>query len=459
MASTGVKPTYYDHDKWGWVMVAAVFVNCFVIVGQIKSFGVLLIPMANDLDSDLWLVGWIAGLHVMAQNSIAPLAGALSRLFGSRPMMVIGGLSYTLGLILSSMSPSIPFLSIFIIGLSGIGSAFNFFIGSAVMASYFKEKYPLAIGIATMGFPLGMMIYGPVTQVLLDTYGWRGTMLLLGGVSFHLVPCAMLARRDPSFSSPDSQQYQEVSVSDEEDADAMEEQTVCSDGKPTTPKGRSRSNLDLRKSRLRECCQRITDALDLALLKDRRFVLLVFARLTGALAYSPLVVYVVTHGQFQGLTLIQASFLPTAFGFGNVIGKLVAPILQQVGVKPSMTFWACFGASVVCASFLLDAFIRPFIGQLTLAGLIGVGYATMFQANDVMLRFLSTDDRLVSMLCWQGFFIGLTAALGGLVAGWIYEWTGSFSISFCLFGGVTLLSIPLFIAEAVYAKRRAPLQG
>ncbi|XP_038052772.1 monocarboxylate transporter 2-like [Patiria miniata] len=344
-------------------MVGAAFVNSFVIYGQIKALGVLLIPMTNDLDSDLWLVGWIAILHVMALNCF------------------------------------------------GIGAAFSFFISYAVMASYFKEKYPLAAGIATMGFPVGVMIYGPVTQVLLDTYGWRGTMLLLGSVSFHLVAFALLVRRDPSSSSPDSQQYQEVSVSEEEDADSKENPTLCSNHTPCT------SDSALRKSRLWECCQRFTNAFDLALLKDKRFVFLASARFTGALAYSAWVVYVVPHGQFQGLTETQASFLPTAFGFGNVIGKLVAPILQEVGVKPSMTFWACFGASVVCPSFLLDAFIRPFIGQLAVMGLVGVGYAMMYQAIDVMLRFLSTDDRLVSILCWQGVFIGISSALGGLVAG------------------------------------------
>ena len=41
-------------------------------------------------------------------------------------------------------------------------------------------------------------MYGPLTQVLLDTYGWRGAMLLLGGLGFNLVWAGALVRRPKS---------------------------------------------------------------------------------------------------------------------------------------------------------------------------------------------------------------------------------------------------------------------
>ena len=68
MALPATEPTNYDHDSWGWIMVAAAFVNCFVIMGQLKAFGVLLIPITDDLDSDLWLIGWVAVLYHIVPN-------------------------------------------------------------------------------------------------------------------------------------------------------------------------------------------------------------------------------------------------------------------------------------------------------------------------------------------------------------------------------------------------------
>ncbi|XP_038057770.1 monocarboxylate transporter 13-like [Patiria miniata] len=442
----------YDQNKRGWIMVATMFVCYLVVYGNLKALGVLLIPMTNDLDSDMWLVGWVLVFFGIMHHSMGPIVGAACRLLGSRPMMVLGGLLSTLGIMLTSISTSVLALTIVIIGLAGIGSALCLFISFAVMATYFKEKYALAVGISTLGVPVSTMVYGPMTQVLLDTYGWRRTMLLLGGVSFHLVACAMLMRRNPSSSSPDTEQYQEVPVSDEDEGKEWREGRICLN--KTDTDGRSCSDQD-HCARARQYCRLIMEAMDFALLADVRFVLLTGANSAGNFTYYAWLVYMVSHGQFQGLSSTQASFLPTAFGVGNAIGKLIVPLFQQVGIKPSMTFWGCFGASLVCVSLLLDAFVRPFIGQLALTGLVGVGYGVMFQAIDVMSRFITTDDRLVSVLGWQGLLSGVGGTLGGLIAGQIYEWTGSFSVALCLFAGMILLSIPLLVIEALYSKRKA----
>ncbi|XP_038071482.1 monocarboxylate transporter 3-like [Patiria miniata] len=453
MASTRFTTDHYDNDRWGWVMVAVTFTSCFVMFVHLKALSVLLLPMTNDLESDLWFVGWIAVLYTMVLNCFGPVAGALSRLLGARAMMVFGGFLYTSGIILTSVSTTVPLLSVFTVGLSGVGSSLHWNISWAVMASYFKEKYPLAVGISTMGEPIGMMIFGPITQVLLDTYGWRGTMFLLGAISFHLVPCAMLVQRDPSSSLPETDQYQEVSVSDEEDNSQEQGGTdYAKDECDTTDEG-NHSYQNSRQSKAGRCCQLFIEAIDFKVLADVRFILLTSGRFTATFAFNAWLVFMVPHGQFQGLSNIQASFLPTAFGVGNVVGKLVPPLLQKFGIQSPMAFWACSGAALVCVSLIAEAFIKPFIGQLAFTGLVGVGFAVLYQGIDVMIRSLSTDDRFISLLGWQGVFTGVAGALGGLVAGRLYVWTRSFSTSHCVFAGVTLLTIPLLVVQARYCNK------
>ena len=55
------------------------------------------------------------------------------------------------------------------------------------LASYFHERYNLAVGISHTGMSIGIMTIPLRTQLLIDTYGWRGCMLLLGGINLHLV--------------------------------------------------------------------------------------------------------------------------------------------------------------------------------------------------------------------------------------------------------------------------------
>ncbi|XP_022091214.1 monocarboxylate transporter 13-like [Acanthaster planci] len=453
MASTGAKPVIKDHDKWGWVMVAAAFVNCFVIYGQLKALGVLLIPISNDYNCDLGLIGWIAVLYGMVQNCIAPVVAALARFLGSSRMMMFGGLLNAVGIILTAVSPSVPLFSIFVIGMAGVGSAFCWYIGFAVMASYFKEKYPLAIGISTMGEPIGMMFYAPVTQVLFNTYGWRGCLLLLGALSAHMVASGLLVRHDPSRPTlPDSdEEYQYVAARDEEEI--SEEEGAVGGEQAEPSQQRNGSDPDLSQ---RSCFKRFVKAIDFRVMADVRFVLLICGRSTATFAFSAWLVFMVAQGQFQGLNQVQASFLPTAFGVGNIVGKLPMPLAPKIGIKPSMTSWACFGAALVCISFLgVAAVQQAFVGQILLTGLSGFGYAILYQAEDVMVRFLSSDGRLVSMLSWQGMLTSIAGALGGLISGWVLERTGSFLISLGMFGGAVFLSIPLFIGEAIYTERRA----
>ncbi|XP_038076317.1 monocarboxylate transporter 3-like [Patiria miniata] len=449
MAGSPGTAVTYDNDKWGWVMVASLFVCCFVTMGNIKALGVLLIPINNDFDSDLWIIGWIAVWYNVTLNCLGPVVGALSRILGSRPMMIFGGLLCTAGFMLTSISTTVSQVAIFIIGLAGVGSSFVWFNNFAAMAWYFKDNYVTAFGIGTMGMPIGIMTLGPVTQVLVDTYGWRGTMLVLGGVSFHLVACGMLAQRDQFSSSTDGEEYQVLREDDsmhaEEEANGT---SVCTSAARNLPE----QNL---RERAREFCRRFIAALDCAVLTDVRFVLLTTARCTVAFAFSGWMVYMVSHGQFQGLTETQASFLPTAFGIGNIIGKAVAPVLHCFSLKPRMTILACFGCGLLCVSLVGHAFIRPFIGQMAVVGVVGAANSLIYQTVEVMTRFLSTDDRLVSILGWQGVFTGVAAAFGGLTSGLVYEWSRSFSISFCMYGGLTLLAIPLLVIDdVIYTKQR-----
>ena len=66
------------------------------------------------------------------------------------------------------------------IGLTGVELAAQF----AVQKS-FQEKRLMANGIFTSGTGLGMLLMSPVTQSLLDIYGFHGTLLVLSGIALH----------------------------------------------------------------------------------------------------------------------------------------------------------------------------------------------------------------------------------------------------------------------------------
>ena len=55
-----------------------------------------------------------------------------------------------------------------------------------VIGQQFQEKLSMATGIVALGGNLGVLYTGPLLQALLDSFGWRGTLMIMTA-SFALV--------------------------------------------------------------------------------------------------------------------------------------------------------------------------------------------------------------------------------------------------------------------------------
>jgi len=58
--------------------------------------------------------------------------------------------------------------------------------------SYFVSRRGLAMGICQAGIGLGFIVVPYVVEAMLRNYGFRGTMLLLGGISLNSIVGALL---------------------------------------------------------------------------------------------------------------------------------------------------------------------------------------------------------------------------------------------------------------------------
>jgi len=58
--------------------------------------------------------------------------------------------------------------------------------------SYFVSRRGLAMGICQAGIGLGFMVVPYLVEAMLRNYGFRGTMLLLGGISLNSIVGALL---------------------------------------------------------------------------------------------------------------------------------------------------------------------------------------------------------------------------------------------------------------------------
>ena len=239
----------------------------------------------------------------------------------------------------------------------------------------------------------GTLLYGPMTQVLIDTYGWRGAMMILGSLTLHLVPCAAVAQTSEDRNKTRS--YRGLPVEDCAEHTHASETSRPSDRNP---------------------CKEILATFDFAVLADVHFIFLTLAACTVAFCFVGWAVYVVPHAIVQGLTSIQASFLPTAYGLGNILGKMITPsLLQKKAFGDRMIMVS--GGLLCCIFFLLDPFVTSFACLMLVTGALGLGNAVFTIAKIVVYRSMTTDDHLLGVYSWQGFFLGAVQLLSGFASG------------------------------------------
>lgn len=63
-----------------------------------------------------------------------------------------------------------------------------------MLGLYFEKKRPVANALASAGECILTFVLTPLFQLLIDSYSWKGALLILGGLQLHLCVCGMLLR-------------------------------------------------------------------------------------------------------------------------------------------------------------------------------------------------------------------------------------------------------------------------
>lgn len=80
------------------------------------------------------------------------------------------------------------------LGISGFGLGLSFIPTISIVGFYFEKRRALAVGIAVSGVGMGTFAFPPVIRLLVHMFGYRGAILVTGGICFNLMVCGALFR-------------------------------------------------------------------------------------------------------------------------------------------------------------------------------------------------------------------------------------------------------------------------
>lgn len=175
------------------IVCASFFVN-LIADGITFSFGVIYVELLKYFGEGKAKTAWIGSLFMAMPLLSGPIASFFTDRYGCRKVTIVGSILASIGFFISSFTDSIEML-FFTFGIfAGFGLSLCYVAAVVIVAYYFDKKRSFATGLSVCGSGIGTFIFAPLTQVLIDEYGWRGTTLILSGMFLNMTVCGMLMR-------------------------------------------------------------------------------------------------------------------------------------------------------------------------------------------------------------------------------------------------------------------------
>ncbi|XP_070566612.1 monocarboxylate transporter 13-like [Ptychodera flava] len=417
---------------WGWFVVLHCHMLLILLVGLTHSLGVLVVRWVEYFGDDLGAVSWVPSLAVAVQLFTAPFAGALSERFGCRHVAAVGAIVSSIGWISSSFAESIPVLWFTCGILTGIGYGLAYVPSVSLIGQYFERRHALANGIAYAGSGLGMIAMPPLWLVLINTYGWRGALLIAGATNMNLFGTSLLLRPLPSNLHARTQKT------------VGEWRCLSSNTQETG-----------RKNGKRVALWQMFGYLKVALFyTNELFSLMVVAMLLNAFGYFLINVHMIPNAVYLGVPELRASFLQTVVGTFSLFARLTHGFF--VGLAQLLSPVRLYLASTaVCgvAAFLMST-TNDYLNLAIYAATIGIGNGVFMPIIAVAMKDFVGPDHLSSALGLSFLCMGVGESLGPPVGGWLFDRTGNYQTSFCVAGGALLLAATILLLEMPLRRRR-----
>ncbi|NP_001086087.1 solute carrier family 16 member 3 L homeolog isoform X1 [Xenopus laevis] len=393
---TGIKA---PDGGWGW----AVLFGCFVITGFSYAFPKAVSVFFKELIREFGIgysdTAWISSILLAMLYGTGPLCSICVNRFGCRPVMMVGGLLASLGMVAASFCTSIITIYLTVGVITGLGLALNFQPSLIMLNRYFDQRRPLANGLAAAGSPVFLCALSPLGQVLQYEFGWRGGFLILGGLLLNCCACGALMRP----LEPPKKAIEDVKVTQE-----------------TKPKKK---------------------LLDFSVFKDRGFLIYTVAASIMVLGLFVPPVFVVSYAKDIGIPDTKAAFLLTILGFVDIFARPTCGVVAGLKwVRPYSVY--LFGFSMLFNGFtdLMGSMADSFWGLTIFCIFFGISYGMVGALQFEVLMTIVGTQKFSSAIGLVLLAEACAVLVGPPSAGKILDATGKYMFVFIIAGVEVVVS-------------------
>jgi MFS family permease len=188
-----------EQGNRGWIVVGATFITLGMVYGVWYSFSVFLVAFLREFGWSRSLLAGVFSTFVIVHGVLGPLNGWLAGRIGPRRIILAGGGLLGVGLLLVAETNAWWHLYATLGGIVGAGVACAGWVPSIILVrSWFPDRVGTALGVASAGIGIGITGIVPLTQVLVNSLGWRWAYRILGGLAVAwIIPATLWVVREP----------------------------------------------------------------------------------------------------------------------------------------------------------------------------------------------------------------------------------------------------------------------
>lgn len=363
------------------------FVTLGLVYGVWYSYSVLLIALVREFSWPRALAAGAFSLFVIVHGAAGPLVGRLVESLGPRVVIVTGAFSLVGGLLLAAHTRAAwqLYLSFGVIAAAGSCAA-GWVPSVAIVRRWHPERFGTAVGIASAGTGVGIVAVVPITQLLIDTVGWRWALrVLAAAILVWALSGVRWFTRDHPVETGATRAVPAASRSERAGADWT---------------------------------------LGMAL-RSWRFwgVALVF--LAGGTATQTLLVHQVAYLVDKGLAALIAATVASVVGLASIAGKIGwGALSDRVGSEVAFTLSSLCVVTAI-GILALSSPAAPVLAYVY-AVLMGVGYASSAPLPPAVVGRLFRGPHFASIFGALQPATAVGGAMGAWIAGGIFDRTGSY---------------------------------
>jgi len=381
---------------YGWVIVGVGIVVTCVGFGAMMSLSVFLPPMADAMGWSRTGIATAALLNFLSMSAGTFAWGALSDRYGTRLVVLSGGLLLGLGLVTASQASTLGSFQVLFGVLVGVAAGSLYAPMTATTTRWFTRHRTLAVALVSAGLSFGTTLMAPLARWLISAYDWRTAMLIIGDlVWLVVVPAALLVRNPPTRAPAGAER-------------------AAAAGEPGLTVAQA--------------------------LRTPQFAAVAFTHFACCAAHSGPIFHMVANAIDHGVSAMAAATVLSAAGVASFSGKIVCGLVaDRAGAKRTLVA----GLAIQAVAISLYLVTRQLGGFYAVALLFGFAYGGVMPLYAVLVREYFGERIVGATFGAVSTAATLGMALGPVAGGWLYDGFGGYAWMFLGSSGIGLGAVAI----------------